>query len=275
MRTEINWNPGWSLKSFIFIPLPSGNERNSTHFLLIRKRPTSRKNSSKFYQRSVISSIYVSLVCRNEPNPSLSFDFDFSQTMQLDNTALAMNKINDRQVEFTKIKQESQCFANLTLIRTSTCPFTWKRLPSIYGKTKLHVVERNANPNRLFLDDRGVRGGRTIKSLSHSRRSVVTLNIPVIHWTLSVAPHEKMSRQETCSPNELFMRQPERSSEITSSIVSASEPSSFAIVIKTVDSAAMQVCFQLVVKTIVLLSLQNYQTQVTNDAHNVQTKPQS
>lgn len=89
-----------------------------------KKGPTSRKNSSKFYQRSVISSIYVSLVCRNEPNPSLSFDFDFSQTMQLDNTALAMNKINDRQVEFTKIKLESQCFANLTLIRTSTCPFT-------------------------------------------------------------------------------------------------------------------------------------------------------
>lgn len=27
--------------------------------------------------------------------------------MQLDNTALAMNKINDRQVEFTKIKLES------------------------------------------------------------------------------------------------------------------------------------------------------------------------
>lgn len=104
MRTEINWNPGWSLKPFIFIPSPSGNERNSTHLLLIRKRPTSRKNSSKFYQRSVISSIYVSLVCRNEPNPSLSFDFDFSQTMQLDNTALAMNKINDRHVEFTKIK---------------------------------------------------------------------------------------------------------------------------------------------------------------------------
>lgn len=89
MRTEINWNPRWSLKPFIFIPSPSGNERNSIHFLLIRKRPALRKNSSKFYQRSVISSIFVSLVCRNESNPFLSFDFDFSQTMQLDNTALA------------------------------------------------------------------------------------------------------------------------------------------------------------------------------------------
>lgn len=83
---------------------------------------------------------------------------------------------------------------------------------------------------------------------------------------------KKCPAKKPAPPNELFMRQAERSPEITSSIVSASESSCFANAIKTPDGAATRTtpAPRLFTQSLNRLFYRRYEiirTQVTNNGY--------